>query len=111
MGVNEYDDMMSGGKPIEGNEYDSLMNAESEASKQNVKTNMFAAEKSDPARKAKVLNLSKQYNMPADFVDRNFDTLNETKNRTVTDYDSLIQENEGLASWLGKKENAELGKK
>lgn len=111
MAVNEYDDMMAGAKPAEGNEYDAMIGQTREQSKQVVRDSMFVAAKSaDPDRHAEVMKLSERLNLPPNIVDRQFDAVKQNDIIANTDYDAIMDRSPGLAKFLEDPNNATLAK-
>lgn len=115
MGINEYDSMLkgmseTGEAPSTGDAYTDLIKEDSGGQTQAVKQSMFVAEKRDPDRHAKVLELSKRSKLPADFVERNFDDVQKKTSTPTTDYDQLLSESPGLSKWLQNPDNATIAK-
>lgn len=75
---------------------------------QRVKTSMVASEKVDPDRRAEALKLSKRFNLPTDFIERNYDSFKAKASKP--DLDGLDQASPGVARFLSKPENAALAK-
>ncbi len=110
MALNEYDELLSGEKVPEGNEYDAALNEERDSQRTALKQSMFVAAQAEPERKAQVLGLSKQLNLPAGVIERNFDEVSRRAQSATADYDQIIEKTPGLAKWLEDPDNATLGK-
>src|SRR3990167_1464514 len=108
MPLNEYDDILSTGQPLECNAYYRILNQQAEDQKTRVKESMFAGSKSMPDAKAEAVKLSRQTNVPVDVVERNKEKVSQLTDNV--DYDLLISQNPGLSKWLEKPENAAIGR-
>jgi len=105
--INEYDDMLAEGAPVvKANEYDTMVADDLSVKKSALKQSMFVAEKVEPDRQAKVLEISKKMNLPSSIVERNYDTLSQAQPGTSTDYDELIEKSPKTAGWLEDTNNA-----
>jgi len=103
-GRNEYDTLAKG---VElGNEYDALAAEENEVKKGIVAQSMYLGTGKDPDRMAKVMELSRQVNLPPDVVERNFDMVSRKQKLASNDYDSLVAKTPALAQWLAEPNNA-----
>jgi hypothetical protein len=104
--VNEYDAMMQDGPAPQavGNEYDAMMQEQERGQRQALKQSVFVARKTTPERKARVLEISKERNLPADYVERHFDRLNARE----PDVDALVEKQPGLSKFLENPDNAAL---
>lgn len=90
------------------NPYLSLVGDDQQQQQSALQSSLFVANKRpDPARWAKVLQLSQQTKLPADLVDRNFDALSAT---ALPDADTIGQQAPGLGRWLANPDNATLAK-
>ncbi|MDB4871976.1 MAG: hypothetical protein JWL97_2980 [Gemmatimonadales bacterium] len=112
MPLNEYDDIIQSGSVAPANEYDQIVLEGGAQQQQQVDGAKFVAAKRDPARWAKVLDISKRTNLPTDVVDRNFDKMQEIdhRQRSASEYDSLISDTPGLKQWLTNPDNATIGR-
>lgn len=110
MALNEYDEILQSGgdRPGSVNEYDSMLQDQNSDQASQVKNSMTFAQDSDPGRQAEVLNLSKEYGLPASIVSRQYDTLKKKKNIESLDYNSMAFNNPGSSKFLSKPENAAL---
>lgn len=107
--VNEYDRLAQAVPELSrGNEYDALAAAERDRTKQGLKESVYVATGHEPDRRAKVLTLAKEVNLPPDVVERNFDLINRKRSVASKDYDALVENTPGLAKWLENPDNASV---
>lgn len=110
MPPNEYDRLIAGDVQEE-NEYDALIRQEDERTKGAIKRASIIAEKVDPDRWGKVLELSKKQKLNPDFVDRNFEALSQDAALpTENEYDRLIREAPATAQWLAHPDRLAIAK-
>jgi len=111
--VNEYDDILDKGvgtEDTQANEYVGILDNEENRKKQAVKQSFFAAAPTDPERQAEYIKLSKQTNLPSDFVERNYEEVNKSNLIENQDYDNMIANNPALARYLENVDNSKLSK-
>ncbi len=109
MATNEYDDLIAQGPASSGGgEYDNLIADDKSIQKSQVQQNMQLASRIEPDRKAEVMRLADQMNLPPNIVERNFDDLKKSSTVKGTDYDALVNNSPGLATFLGDKDHAAL---
>jgi hypothetical protein len=78
---------------------------------QNFKQSAFAASRKDSGRMAEAVKLSKDFNLPPEFVERNLDSLREKRSQqTDLDYERIAMESPELSDWLSNPVNATVGK-
>lgn len=106
MPLNEFDALLQGDKPAQGNEYDALLGEQQDAQKRALAGAQAQAATTTPDRAAKVIELSKRANLPKNVVERNYDEI--ARRYDGNDYDQLLQQNPALAKWLADGENAAI---
>lgn len=80
--------------------YGALMDQEKDGSRAAIAQSVSMAVGADPERKARVIELSKKTNMPADLVERNYDELNKQHAVESMNYAELMDKNPGLSESL-----------
>lgn len=115
MANNEYDQFLEedfGSYPQsqDGNEYDQLVDDQGIAQRRKAQLNVRSAQEADPKKTLQALKLSREYNVPPSFAEKNFDVLNKRRQTTDINYDKIIDESPALAEWLQQPENARLAK-
>ena len=90
MAVNEYEELLKGNPPAQGNEYDSLLSDMSSNQKQKIQANVSITKDVVPAQKSQAIKLSEEMNLPVAFVERNIDTLKGRQKSNSFDYDKII---------------------
>ncbi len=106
MPINEYDNLLSGAKPVTGNEYDQVIGEVSAAQQTGLRASVAQAAKTTPDRAAEVIKLSERTRLPPNIVERNFDELRAKHAIDGNDYDAILRQTPKLAAWLQQGENA-----
>lgn len=83
-----------------GNQYDEIAQKTFEPSKTNFDRSQFVAKKKDPSRVNEALKISRELNMPVDFVERNLESIKDRRQKTDMSYESIVQRSPRLAKWL-----------
>jgi hypothetical protein len=111
MPVNEYDEIISGGKvPNNGNEYLQMAEEDGADQRSNLQQSLFSASTADPARMAQIDEMARKAKLPTAVVERNFDEVSRRSSLEDIDYDKIIDQTPALASWLEDPENAAVGR-
>ena len=111
MAINEYDDLLqesakTAPPSIQAptvNEYDDLAGSDKDA----LKASMYVSQGKDPGRQAELENLSKQANLPVDFVERNYDLV-KSKFEKKADPNAVYDKAPRASTWLADPNNAAL---
>jgi len=112
MSINEYDDMLKRQKPAsgQGNQYfDQLSDVKAQDSSE-IQMNMYAAKDAQPDMQKKILDLSKQTKLPADFIERNFDEVSKAQKVKGRDYNEIANNSPAVSNFLKDPQNAKLAK-
>jgi hypothetical protein len=108
--VNEYDDLLTGAKPAQGNEYDSLIADDSKTREAALRASLQKAAKTTPQRAAEVIRLSDRTKLPREVVERNYDTIAKQNPVDENDYSAMLSSSPKLAGWLQNEENAAIAR-
>lgn len=92
------------------NEYDDLINNQSEEQSLKLRSSFLSAAKSDPEQFAKVYDLAKKTGLPTEVVEREAPAVAEKYEFEKNDYDALLQNSPRTAEFLSEPENAKLAK-
>jgi ribosomal protein S18 acetylase RimI-like enzyme len=108
--LNEYDSLLVKDKAPAGNEYDAMLGDLQTEKTGQMAGAMHAAAEIAPDFKANALKLSKEYSLPVEVVERNYDDLVKKKEAYHTDYESILKKTPKLAEWIADPNNAALSK-
>ena len=104
--ANEYDaiaNKMFNNKdvaPVEAGGYEAIAQQKFEPSKNNFQSSQFVAQKKDPEKTNEALKLSRELQMPVDFVERNLDKIKSKKPVQESSYESIVEKSPKLAKWM-----------
>lgn len=110
MAINEYEDMLKNPGEVStgNNEYYDLVNEQAGEGQAALKQSMYVATKQNPDQEAKVQNLSKKMNLPADFVRRKYDDLEKKQTEADNDYETILKDSPTLSKYLEDPNNASV---
>lgn len=100
MPLNEYDQLLTTGKPAVGNEYDALLAEQHDANKVSLRQAVSAAVDADPERRARAIEYAERYNLPTSVVERNLDIIERQDKVERNDYDELLDKMPRAAEWM-----------
>lgn len=103
--MSEYDDVAEpvAAAPEAGSEYDDPASPDL---KQAVKGSLYVGAQKEPDRQAKVIELADRMKLPADMVERNYDSYSKASVSETTDYDDLVDKHPGTAQYLSDPANS-----
>lgn len=114
MSLNEYDGLIQNSEPQEGqsqeNEYDALIRGQRQSQEIGLRAAIKKSSQVQPDRQAKIFEISKARNLPADYVSRHFDLFEKENAIEKFDYNKTIEETPRFAKWLQDPGNAALVK-
>ena len=104
--MSEYDELVTGGQPLGGNEYDVLLFEEQKQNRQRLRASVNGALKANPDQTAKARQLAQTTGVPAPVVERN---LRDVEHRArVNEYDALLEKSPAVARKLQDPDFAKL---
>lgn len=112
MPINEYDDLLKESAntapvdlpaPAPVNEYDDIAGSDRDA----LKASMYVSQGKDPGRQVEYENLSKEANLPVDFIERNYDLV-KSKFAKKADPNVVYKNAPKSSTWLADPNNAAL---
>lgn len=98
------------GQPDTQNPYTAVVQAEFGSPVPELKRSVLYAADKDPARQARVMQVSQQTSLPADMVDRNLDDIERGLRRNSLDYGKVLTDTPALGKFLRDPNNAALAR-
>jgi hypothetical protein len=92
------------------NEYDGLLEQESQSNADQLKGSMYAVESVNPDQRAESTRLAEINKVPVGFVESNIDSFKQAPKTFESEYDKLINNNPKLTEYLADMDNAALSK-
>lgn len=107
--MNEYDELL---KQITGNNpYEQLLEDEDKQSRSRMAITAREASNLNPDKSAEIINLSNQFKVPPDFVERNYDEFKKSKDvRVIQDFYDLALKHPAIQEWFSDKHNLSASK-
>jgi len=108
---NPYADMVKedfGAPAADANPYQSMVNEDFGGAVPALQRSLMVAADKNPARQARVLQLSKEMGLPPDMVDRNFDAVEKGYKRTKLDFGQVMEQTPAVGRFLQDPNNAAL---
>jgi hypothetical protein len=100
--VNDYDDLVEElGQQSPTSEYDQIIRETADAGRRQLQT--AAAAPTTPDRRAEALTLSERFKVPADVIERNWDVFQAKRDEDLGEWDQIIRQAPGVASFLREK--------
>lgn len=92
------------------NEYDGLLEQETQSNADQLKGSMYAVESVNPDQRAEAARLAEINKVPVGFVESNIDKFKQAPKTFESEYDKIIKDNPKLTEYLADIDNAALSK-
>lgn len=96
--------------PQQVNPYDDVIRQQDAGSQQQLRTSLVQADATTPDRAADVQKLSTSTGIPAEIIDRNYDTIRKRATFTATPYQDIVAQSPAVATWAAQPANAAVAK-